>query len=465
MRRFVCLALIISLVGGCAAADLLPGDPGDRQSSSLECPGPLFGKVADAVRLAGPADTPRDLVETDFNVFEAVPLRQGPQIFAAVSDLIASARADVVVETWAWEPASQAAARVLDGIRRLGVRLSAEPRPATPVTVRLLINQTLSAAPDLAEIWQRLSAFHLDPARVQVQVAAWKASLLGANHAKVVVVDAEQVIVTGANVAVENDTPIPQWDFGYRMQGDVALALHRTFAAAWRRAEIWRCGPSGSPEDEGCWARPAEELPWVKRVVSAKRSTCDRALVVAHPARNAPWPGNDDYDNPQAQAFLAAVKGAERVIRLQTPDLNDPWMLDALAQSARWGVSVRIVLSRGFEASNESLPGRGGDNEQTVDALHEKLAGDARARANLDLRWYSLAGMAVQTSGPPNSHVKYLSVDGRLAIVGSANQDVQSWHNSREVNVVIADPVTIAAWDQSVFDPVFAAAVPARAGE
>ena len=58
------------------------------------------------------------------------------------------------------------------------------------------------------------------------------------------------------------------------------------------------------------------------------------------------------------------------------------------------------------------------------------------------------------------SHAKYTSVDDEIAIVGTANMDTQSWNKSREVNVVVDDAPTVAAWDAALFEADFERAVP-----
>ena len=56
----------------------------------------------------------------------------------------------------------------------------------------------------------------------------------------------------------------------------------------------------------------------------------------------------------------------------------------------------------------------------------------------------------ITKNGPPTSHLKFMAVDGEVAFVGSSNQDVQRWHNSREIVVVVDDRATVKA-SQSVF--------------
>ena len=39
---------------------------------------------------------------------------------------------------------------------------------------------------------------------------------------------------------------------------------------------------------------------------------------------------------------------------------------------------------------------------------------------------------------------------------GSTNMDTQSWNNAHEINVVVDDVATVAAWDAQVFEADFA---------
>ena len=60
---------------------------------------------------------------------------------------------------------------------------------------------------------------------------------------------------------------------------------------------------------------------------------------------------------------------------------------------------------------------------------------------HLKVCWYSgdgvnqIYGKDSAYGGP--SHVKYLSADNKIAIVGSGNMDSQSWNHSHEFNVLV----------------------------
>jgi phosphatidylserine/phosphatidylglycerophosphate/cardiolipin synthase-like enzyme len=76
--------------------------------------------------------------------------------------------------------------------------------------------------------------------------------------------------------------------------------------------------------------------------------------------RGSRWPFGNSTHNLQDQAFLVAIRHAQRRIRIQTPNLNDDAVREAIIHAAQRGVTVQLVLSKGFNAVTESLPGQGG---------------------------------------------------------------------------------------------------------
>ena len=45
-----------------------------------------------------------------------------------------------------------------------------------------------------------------------------------------------------------------------------------------------------------------------------------------------------------------------------------------------------------------------------------------------------------------NCHVKFCAVDGQVAIIGSGNQDTQSWFHSQEINVMMDSKKVVSEW-------------------
>src|SRR5205823_10696838 len=106
-------------------------------------------------------------------------------------------------------------------------------------------------------------------------------------------------------------------------------------------------------------------------------------------------------------------------------------------QAVERGVTVEIVTAKGFNQLAEDLPFEGGDNAEVL----RKLAAGIEAPCDrLQARWFSWDGIsAIAGNGPHASHAKYASIDGEVAIIGSANMDTQSWSQSREVVVIVDD--------------------------
>ncbi len=479
---------------GCTPA--WPGDPPARLLFDLRevgrapalpaCAGRLFTAVFQASRdVARRGPFPAGLYATGGNLADPNVLLRGPAIFRGMGGMIASTEVEANLQTWNWHPDSAVSREILDGIARLHARrkAAAHPRsadgrtpagpsvPAAPVVVRLLVNFAPTASEAMmSTLAARIEGLKLDPGVVRVELAGFHHSALGANHSKDLVVDGRHAIVTGANVTGDNDTDDDYLDAGFRFDGEVAGALRQEFADAWGRSWRWTCGAShpraGSepgPEDRPapvCWERLSVPPP----IPLTRLPGCSPMLVTTRPANGIPWLRGADDENPQNRAFLAAIRNATSIVKLQTPNLNEPTVERALIETLKRGVRVELLLSRRYEEWTESMPTRGGTNDESVERLFR-----AARRAGIDacrqlaIRWYSADGSDVVTeNGPPASHVKYLSVDGELAIVGSANMDVQSFRNSREINVVVDSAATTAAWDEQLFDPSFARSLSIR---
>ena len=465
-------ALAVASSVGCSAA---PADGASSTEDALQsdCASPAFVAIQRATSAVAKNGTYDSSVQ---NRASRTVVHEGTEIFAAMADLIAGAEQEVDLQTWRWDPGAGPEIAVLGGLQRLADRLASE-RAGTrtkPVEVRLLLNVIPSTDGRLFEkLSGALEGMHLDPALVHVTLARFQANLLGANHVKGLVVDGSRVFVSGANMSSDFfDEGNRYWDVGYRFDGAVARGLRNDFAVAWAKGDEWRCGSRGfvSTPHSGDRCRTSSEAPWrdlpalppVDTTASdaATAALCTPILVVGHEAHALPFPTADN-DSPQARAFLAAVNGATRILRVQSPNLNEPAMIDALVAAVRRGVEVDLLLSKEHEQSGESLPGRGGPNDDTLKKMVDALGADGCK--GLHARWFSRDGRApIESKGAPSSHVKFLSVDDQVTIMGSANQDVQSWRNSREVNVVVDGADLAKTYRDAVFAPVWARAIDAE---
>jgi phosphatidylserine/phosphatidylglycerophosphate/cardiolipin synthase-like enzyme len=423
---FSAFALALT-VSGCSASD--SAELGESELGACN-ESPLFASIAARVRrVEGSGLVPARLLVTHRNTASLEPLIYGHAMFDAAADMIELAEREVELQTWRWDVGSDPSVRIVLGLKRLEARRR-ERGAASPVVVRLLLN------------------------RVTPQGSHTVTTGLGANHAKTIVVDRNFALVTGANVTNDYGKSPDMWDAAFRIRGEVAQSIHADFAAMWSRGRLWRCGTELeqtqteiNPVSGACWDKPAA----APMIASTQASECLPMLTATRIANGALLP-NATEENPQAQMFLGAASAAEREIHLQTPNLNEPAMKKAIVDAVGRGIRVQVILSKKFEETGESLPGRGGGNEKIVAELYASLADVPSACDALQVRWYSQDGsVAVEGTRPPASHVKYLSVDGQVVVIGSANQDVQSWRNSHELNVMTDSKRVTEAWDKNLF--------------
>ena len=385
------------------------------------------------------------------NVADQDVLVDGPEIFPKMRELIAAARYEVDLQTYVWEPNTDPSNEILAGLRDLAARHTT----GEPVHVRFLFDvSTLnfgSTIDALPQTWATVTALDLDPHVIQFELAGFYHTTFGNEHAKTVVVDGREAIVTGANPQAHHDYAEPWRDAGYHVSGDVAAALQDNFDDGWRRGQLWTCG-SASGTATTCSGAPTP----IEHRFPAVEGPADACVPMLVTDREAdPTVGTNRLDSSQDQAFLAAFGAATDHIRIQSPNLNDDAAKQAVLEAVQRGVRVDIVLSKGFNDSTEALPGQGGDNDSNVTKLYDALADQPDACQRLRIRWYARDGVPVVGNGVYASHAKYASLDDAIVIVGSANMDTQSWNNAREVNVVVDDARTTQAWDRQLFLPDF----------
>lgn len=432
------------------------------------CASPLMRSIHRATMSAATGSTiAADLITTSMNAAEPDALEQGPEIFGRMRELIADAEREVLLQNWRWDSASRAHASVMDGLRALSDRRKRTHPDGPPVAVRILVNVRAFESPRMLPLLARsIERLGLDPKAVDVQIGGHTHLGLGALHTKSLVVDGRSAVVTGANVQKNHDTFDHNYDLGFTFHGEVARSLRAEFEDAWADSHRWGCGSGGTIAWDvlgigasPCWMRtsPLRSLPLhLQLPAPSVLRACLPMMVVTRPAAQSPF-ANSDH-NPQNQAFLAAIRGARSRIRIMTPNLNDEAVKEALASAIARGVTVDIVIGKGYQDFAELIPTRGGTNNQAFKAIL-KLAREKGATEpcrNFRPRWYTRDGRNPVVGNVDESiHAKYMSIDGALSIVGSGNLDEQSFNNSREVNVVVDDPATTAGWDAQVFDAEF----------
>ncbi|KAJ4370932.1 hypothetical protein N0V86_008626 [Didymella sp. IMI 355093] len=153
-----------------------------------------------------------------------------------------------------------------------------------------------------------------------------------------------------------------------------------------------------------------------------------------------PWgaPNHECVNVPQNEAWLAAIRNAQRSVFIQTPNLNASPLLPALREAACRGIEVTYYVCLGYNDAGELLPFQGGNNEMVAYRLYTDMSEEHRK--NLRVHYYVAKDQVVPIHNKfkaRSCHIKLMIVDDHVGIQGNGNQDTQSWFHSMEVNIMI----------------------------
>ncbi|KAK2031658.1 hypothetical protein LX32DRAFT_556817 [Colletotrichum zoysiae] len=158
-------------------------------------------------------------------------------------------------------------------------------------------------------------------------------------------------------------------------------------------------------------------------------------------------PNHKSVGNPQNAAWLSALRNAEKNVFIQTPTLNAEPLVPAILEACERGIDVFAYVCLGYNDAGELLPMQGGHNEMVAAHMYEKLS--PQARQHLHYFWYvgkDQTRPIIAEKKKRSCHVKLMIVDESIAIVGSGNQDTQSWFHSQEVNIMLESRDVCKVW-------------------
>ncbi|KAK1973520.1 hypothetical protein LZ30DRAFT_610530 [Colletotrichum cereale] len=158
-------------------------------------------------------------------------------------------------------------------------------------------------------------------------------------------------------------------------------------------------------------------------------------------------PNHRSVGNPQNAAWLSALRNAEKSVFIQTPTLNAEPLVPAMIEACERGIDVFAYVCLGYNDAGELLPMQGGHNEMVAAHMYEKLS--PHGRQHLHYFWYvgkDQTRPIVAGKKKRSCHVKLMIVDESIAIVGSGNQDTQSWFHSQEVNMMLESRDVCKVW-------------------
>lgn len=171
--------------------------------------------------------------------------------------------------------------------------------------------------------------------------------------------------------------------------------------------------------------------------------------MVSRPPFGAPTFGS--LKVPQNLAWMSALQNASKSILIQTPDLNAQELLPELIASARRGVYITTITCLGYNDAGELLPLQGGHNEAVAQKLYTML--EPEFHKNLDMYCYVAKDQISplhNSSKRRSCHIKLMIVDDHIGIMGSGNQDSQTWYHSQEINVMLDSPMVVGKWLEGI---------------
>ena len=214
------------------------------------------------------------------------------------------------------------------------------------------------------------------------------------NHRKLIVVDGATGFTGGMNVGDEYSGrarrrgEVHFRDSHLAVRGPAVADMALTFAEDWLFAT-------------------EEELPLPPRPSSIDGADARVAVVTSGP---------DQKDNAAGLVYFAAVAAAEKSVFLTTPYfVPDAPLIRALKTAAHRGVDVRLLVPRRPDVALVGAVAR---------TYYPKLL-----RSGVRVFEYTRSML----------HAKTLVVDGRLAIVGSANADIRSFKLNFEIGALVDD--------------------------
>ncbi|MDO5632300.1 MAG: cardiolipin synthase [Paracoccus sp. (in: a-proteobacteria)] len=318
---------------------------------------------------------------------------------SAILDLVAAidaARDHVHLLFYIWLP-DDSGTRVADAVVRAVGR---------GVVVRVIVDALGSRLLVRSPLWARMQAAGAHCVRafpVGMPLVSMMFQRLDVrNHRKIVVID-NAVAFTGSRNCADKAFAIkrrfaPWIDILVELRGPAVRQMQATFLGDWM---------SYTGRDLGDMLEMAD-------------AAADPGAVLQTVAT-----GPDQREGSIGDCLTTMIYAARERIVITTPYYVPDAALDtAIRSAARRGVQVTMILPE----RNDSL---------VVGATSQVF-------------YYGLmrAGVRLMLFQPGLLHAKIMSVDGRMAMIGSANLDRRSFELNYEVNMLVVDPGFIAALDE-----------------
>lgn len=363
-------------------------------------------------------------------------LPDGADAFACMHEAIASAREEVLLETYILRD------------DRLGEAFQTSLANAAQRGVRVCVLADAVGSIGTADhFWQSMTNSGVEVRRFH---RFWHHPFeaLRRDHRKLLVIDRTRGFTGGMNIGEEYGSSIRQHRDAWRdtfveVCGSVARELAAVFAEGWDRARgtplkgleyvSWADGIVRPPGTRPFGARALQTV--VRRTIASQRRgrrvrrERDDALASDAPHTTAfvvdSRPGRGQRE--MLSVLAALVGGARERLWITTPYFAPPTQaLRLLVLAAQRGVDVRLLL-----------PSERTDVAMVRHAAHGTYAPLLRA------------GVRVFEYQRATLHAKTMVVDGHASLIGSSNLDFRSFWLNAECNVLLLDDACGASMEQT----------------
>jgi cardiolipin synthase len=325
---------------------------------------------------------------------DVILLESGTAFFPALLAAIDAARYDILFETYIWAEDATG-----DQVREALVRAAGRG-----VKVRVVVDWFGTGH----RVATRLRAAFAN-AGVHYRIFnPWFRRGTARSHRKIAVVDRAVAFVGGINVNDDwfcdydpkKPLPAPRWDFAVEVRGPLVAQIHHEAQAQWARVGHMN----------------------IIRRLGLFREMRRQPVALGERPMQAAFVVRDNLRNRRTiqRAYLQALGRAKRSVLLANPYFAPGRKLrEALAQAARRGVDVRLLIGVGEFRLQDMV----------AHSFYPKLLA---------------AGVKVYEYRKTQLHAKVAVVDDDWATVGSSNCDGLSLFVNQEANVVVRDQVFAA---------------------
>jgi len=413
-----------------------------------------------------------------------------PDVFQHYYELIVNAKSDVIIGTNFWRN-GQSTKLIGDALIELSRRLEASKRPAIPVRIILDRGSISMTNPRqiISEKDYTGSGIGLPSSKelpyISLEVMNYHNFPLGTFHPKFLIVDGRTACINSCNLQDNSNL-----EMMCHIEGPIVQMIYDMAVASWSSTSATTTFPSTSAEpsqpDIPTLTREAEAanaklLPgpgetFMQPITRVLNNTYQPDVVGTDTATDSSRPfipyavhssvlpipitlvnrkpfsplgrNAESLNAPQNIAWLSAIQFAQSDIYIQTPDLNaEPVVPAILTAITKRNITITICLCLGYNDFGEMIPGQGGTNDFIVRKLYSSLP--STHKHLLKVWWYTGRDMLQPINALEvirTCHIKLMIVDGQVGIMGSGNQDTQSWFHSQEVNIMLDSKDICTDW-------------------